>query len=65
MSASSGELFYYECLTYYNPFDYGHGRGHIPIEPGDTLEVTAADLKAVKGAPDSPQVNCQLCLSNS
>ena len=60
MSAGTGELLYYECLTHYNPFDYGHGRGHIPIEPGDTLEVNTSDLKAVKGASDSPQVNINI-----
>ncbi|GFN87143.1 phosphatidylinositol 3-kinase regulatory subunit alpha-like [Plakobranchus ocellatus] len=55
MLSASGDLYYYECLTNYNPLDHGHGRGHIHIEPGDTLEVYASGLKTVKGGPENPQ----------
>ncbi|XP_059142945.1 uncharacterized protein LOC131930463, partial [Physella acuta] len=53
---SDGEVLYFECVNRYNPHEYGHGKEHIPIDPGDALEVDVAsiDLNA-KGGRHKPE----------
>ncbi|CAL1540645.1 unnamed protein product [Lymnaea stagnalis] len=50
---SDGEVLYFECINRYNPLDYGHGREHIQIDPGDSLEVDVSSLSS--GPSEKPQ----------
>ncbi|BFY99582.1 hypothetical protein BsWGS_02622 [Bradybaena similaris] len=50
------EVFHFECVSHYNPVKHGHGREHIPIEPGDSLEVCSSSLEvAEREAPEKVQ----------
>ena len=50
------ETYIYECKYSYDPRDHQHDRSHIPIEPGDRLEVdTPLDIP-IAGTMEKPEV---------
>lgn len=62
---SDGEVLYFECVNRYNPHEYGHGKEHIAIDPGDALEVDVAsiDLNA-KGGRQMPEASIEFILAS-
>lgn len=54
---ADGEVFHYECINRYNPLQHGHGKEHIPIDPGDSLEVNCSALEiSQRRMPEKVQV---------
>ena len=53
--ASDVRVYKFECVNPYNPSDHNHPNGHIPIEPGDSLEVDSSSIDIAN--KESPQVS--------
>ncbi|XP_076440880.1 phosphatidylinositol 3-kinase regulatory subunit alpha-like isoform X2 [Babylonia areolata] len=50
------ETYVYQCQHYYDPREHQHDRSHIPIEPGDRLEVdTPLDIPISGGTMEMPE----------
>lgn len=56
-------LYLYKALHRYNPEEHNHDTScYIPIDPGDNLELTSADLDQVRGLACFDLIVCLLVL---